>query len=273
MAKRANKRAVQVLLAAAAIAAAGTTPVSAQFYEPLLFAYGELARPFKYLRGRANPYFDRKTDFFGGIDTAKATTFVWMGVTYAPLGMLAEDGWRIRLIGGAGGYSYRTSAAPGGINDANAFSGEVLGGYRKTFGNIFGQTLYFGAFAGVHYEDQILLYADPSNPARGSEAGIKGSLEAYTRVWERYIATAFASASTVHNKYHVKAALLYELTEMWALGGEIAAMGDARYNEERAGLAGSLTWEKRIFTLSAGMLQNSGRGDGTYVTLSVYTPF
>ena len=280
MEKRASKRAVHVLLAAAAIAAANPSPVSAQIYEPLLFAYGQLQRPLKYMRGRMNPYMDRKTDFFGGIDAAKATTFAWMGLTYAPMGVLAEDGWRVRFIGGAGLYSYRTSVAPGGINDASAFSGEILGGYRKTFENIFGQTLYVGAFAGLHYEDQILVYSDPSNPARGSEAGIKGSLEAYARVWERYIGTAFVSVSSVHNKYHGKLAALYELEETWSLrgerwafGGEIAALGDARYNEERAGLVSSLTLDKKIISLSAGVLQNSGRGDGTYVTLSVYSPF
>jgi hypothetical protein len=276
MTKRAISRAVLVL-AAAVIAAASSTPVSAQVYEPLLFAYGELQR---YMRGRLNPYVDRKTDFFGGIDAAKATKFAWMGVTYAPLGTLAEDGWRVRLMGGAGRYSYQTSIAPGGINDVSAFSGEVLGGYRKTFENVLGQRLFVGAFAGLHYESQILLYNDPSNPARGSEAGIKGSLEAYARVWERYIGTAFVSGSTVHNKYHGKFSALYELSETWSLrgerwafGGEFAALGDARYNEERAGLVASLTLEKKIITLSVGALQNSGRGDGSYVTLSVYSPF
>lgn len=279
MTKRAMHRALLVL-AAAVITAVNNTPVSAQIYDPLLFAYGELQRPVRYMRGRMSPYFDRKSDFFGGIDMAKGTAFAWMGVTYAPLGMLAEDGWRVRLAGGAGRYSYRTSAAPDGINDANAFSGEVLGGYRKAFRNIFGQTFYVGAFAGLHYEDQILVYADPSNPARGSKAGIKGSLEAYARVWERYIGTAFVSISSVHNKHHGKFAALYELTETWSLrgerwafGGEIAALGDARYNEERAGPVTSLTLDKKIITLSAGVLQNSGRGDGGYVTLSVYSPF
>lgn len=273
MTKCAANRAVQVVIAAAVIATASAAPVSAQFYEPILFAYGELTRPLNYMRGRASPYFDRKADFFGGIDAAKATTFAWMGVTYAPIGMLAEDGWRVRLMGGAGKYSYQAAVAPGGINYAHTFSGEVLGGYRKTFRNVFGQTLYVGVFAGLHYEDQILVYSDPANPARGSETGIKGSFEVYARVWERYIGTVFASASTVHKKYHGKTAILYELTDRLALGGEIAAMGDARYSEERAGLVGSLTWNKRIVTLSAGALQNSGRGDGSYVTLSVYSPF
>lgn len=212
MKKRARNRAIQIL-SAAAIVTANASPVSAQIYEPLLFAYGELNRPLNYMRGRASPYIDRKADFFGGIDAAKATTFAWMGVTWSPMGLLAEDGWRVRFMGGAGRYSYQTNVAPGGVNDANAFTAELLGGYRKTFTGILGQTVYVGAFAGVQYEDQLLVYDDPSNPAQGSEAGIKGSIEIYSRIWERYIATAFATLSTVHKKYHAKATALYQLNE------------------------------------------------------------
>lgn len=270
MSKRAGKVSVVALVAAWVFAAGSVQAQQAPLHEQ---AYQQLLRRYEYLQGLANPYINRKADFFGGIDAAHATTFAWLGMSYAPIGALADDGWRIRFMGGAGLYSYRTSIAPGGINDANVFSAELLGGYRKTFDILFGHRLYAGAFAGLHHEDQILAYPDPSNPARGSETGIKGSLELYSRMWERYIASAFGSLSSVHKKYYAKASLLYELNETWAMGGEIAAMGDARYDEQRVGLAGSLTWRKKVLTLSAGALENSGRGSGAYLTLSVYSPF
>jgi hypothetical protein len=270
MLKRAGKRAAQFFVAVA-IAAASAIPVSAQ--TPFsVSTYEGLLRPLNYLRGRANPYVLNKTDFFGGIDAAKATTFAWGGATWAPWGALVEDGWRIRFMGGAGLYSYTSNIVPGGINGANVFSAEVLGGYRKTFDNIFGTRLYVGAFAGVLYEDQILHLPDPFNRAQGSELGIKGSFEIYARVWERYIATGFATVASVHNKYYAKGTILRELNETWGAGGEIAAMGDARYTEYRVGLAGSFTWQRRIFILSVGALENSGRGNGFYTTFSVYSP-
>jgi len=272
MTKRARIRAISILTVVV-IVFASPAPVAAQIYEPLLFAYGEMTRPLNYLRGRASPYFNRKTDFFGGIDAANSTTSVWMGVTWSPIGILEDDGWRIRLKGGAGHYTYATPVSPEGTNNANSFSGEVLGGYRKTFDNIFGQRLYVGAFAGLHYEDQILAYDDPENPSRGSELGIIGSVELYMRISQRYIATAFVTASSVHSKYHLKGTLLYELNPTWALGGEIATLGDARYDEQRAGVAVALNWRNRIVSLSAGFLDNSGRGNGNYLTLSVYSPF
>ncbi len=263
MPKHAGKYAIKVMLAA--------TIAAPSFHADAARAYEQLIRPFA--SHLSIPHLRERADFFGGIDGAKAVTFAWVGATYAPAGTLAEDGWRLRFMGGAGRYSYQTAIVPGGINDANLFSVELLGGYRKTFDNLFGSTLYAGAFAGVHYEDQILAHADPFNQARGSEAGIKGSLELYSRLWQRYIATAFGSASTVHRKYYAKAALLYELNETWAFGGEAATMGDARYSEHRAGLAASFTWRRKIFVLSAGALENSGRGTGAYTTFSVYSPF
>lgn len=273
MCKRANGRALRVSTTAQIVAMLWFASVAhAQQPSLPLQAYEQLVRRVDYLRGFANPYVNQKADFFGGIDAASETTFLWMGATYAPFGILADDGWRIRVMGGAGVYRYRTPLAPEGINDANVFSGELLAGYRKTFRGVFGQTLYVGAFAGLHYEDQILVYDDPFNAARGSEGGIKGSIELYSRIHERYIASAFATVSSVHSKYQVKAVLLRELSEMWAIGGEAALLGDARYNEQRIGPAVALTWRNRIFTLSAGALQNSGRGDGAYLTFSVYSP-
>lgn len=262
MAKRAGKCAWKFVgLGWLAVAIASACPAN---------AYENLFRPFSYL---SIPHLHQKVDFFGGVDIADAVSFAWAGATYAPLGTLAEDGWRVRFMGGAGRYTYRTSIVPGGINDANVYAAEVLGGYRKTFDNIFGQKAYVGVFAGAAYEDQMLLYADPFNPAQGSEAGVKATAEIYSRISQNYILTAFATASSVHNKYYAKSTLLYELNETWALGGEVATMGDARYTEHRAGLAGSLTWRRKIFVLSAGALDNSGRGTGAYATLSIYSPF
>lgn len=260
--KRAGQRAGRFIVAVS-IATAGLFPFSVQAYEGLF-------NPFAYLSIQP---LRQKVDFFGGIDAAKATTFTWAGATYAPAGTLSEDGWRVRFMGGAGRYSYASSVVPGGINDANLFSAELLGGYRRTFDGIFGTRIYVGAFAGVFYEDQILQLADPFNAAQGSEIGLKVSLEIYLRAWQHYIVTGFASAATVHDKYHGKAMLLRELNEQWAIGGEIATMGDARYSEYRAGLAASFSWQHRLFTLSVGALDNSGRGSGAYTTFSLYAPF
>lgn len=233
-------------------------------------AYEHLIRP---LASLSMQPLHQKADFFGGIDLADAVTFAWAGATYAPAGTLIEDGWRVRFVGGAGRYTYRTSIVPGGINDANVYTTELLGGYRKTFDSVFGHRVYLGAFAGVNYESQLLAFPDPFNPAQGNETGIKAALEIYSRIAQHYILNANASASTAHKKYFARASLFYEFNTLWSLGGEIVTMGDARYSENRLGLAASLTWRSKILTLSAGTLDNTGRGSGLYTTLSVYSPF
>lgn len=233
-------------------------------------AYELLIRPFASLSAQ---HLHRKADFFGGVDLADEVVFAWAGATYAPTGTLLEDGWRLRFMGGAGRYSYHTAAVPGGVNDVSTYAAELLGGYRKTFDDIFGQRVYLGAFAGVNHDSQLLAMPDPLHPTQGNETGIKGALELYSRIAQHYIFIANASASTAHKKYFVKASLSYEWNARWSLGGEIIAMGDARYSENRAGLTTSLTWQNKIVTLSAGTLDNTGRGSGLYTTLSVYSPF
>lgn len=252
-------------MAIAALPAAAATAIAVP-----AMAYEQLIRPFA---GLSMQHLQQKADFFGGIDYAEPVISVWAGATYAPMGTLIEDGWRIRFVGGAGRYTYATSIVPGGINDANVYNAELLGGYRKTFDNIFGGRVYLGAFAGVNYESQLLSQPDPFNPTQGSKTGVKAGLEIYARIAQQTILIANASASTAHKKHFAKAALFYELNPVLSVGAEIVNMGDARYTENRAGLAASLTWRSKILTLSVGTLDNSGRGSGLYTTLSVYSPF
>lgn len=244
--------------------------LSAFLCAPSAYGYERLFRPFAAL---SIPHFQERVDFFGGIDASDAFTSTWIGMTYAPAGTLLEDGWRIRLSGGAGHYRYRTSIVPGGVNEANTYTAELLGGYRKTYENILGQKVYLGFFAGVNHETQLLLFADRFNPTQGAEIGAKAAFEFYSRIANHFILTGFVTASSAHMKYNAKTSLFYELSERWALGGEIVAMGDARYTEYRAGLAASLTWQRKIFSLSSGLLENTGRGSGVYATFSVYSPY
>lgn len=214
------------------------------------------------------PVFAKRADFFGGIDATRDSTFAWSGMTFAPRGRLDEDGFRVRLTGGTGMYRYRTGNVPGGINEADVVSGEILGGYRHAFGPVIAS-----AYLGIAYEDQRLRAADASNPTQGSETGIKAAFDLYVRLWSHYIATAFVTGSTVHNKYHARATFLRELNERWAVGVEGGALGDARSSETRAGLVGTLTWRGKIFALSGGFADNSDKGGSSYATLSVYAPF
>lgn len=218
-------------------------------------------------RWHSHPLRDR-IFFFAGTDIASDSAFGWSGVVAAPVGLLQEDGWRLRVAGAAGRYHYRTGNVAGGINEADALSGELMAGFRVSVGDG-SATIY----AGLHVEDQRLAAPDPGHAAQGTEAGIKVALELYRRFTPTLFGLASAAASTVHGGYQARAALAYEISEELAVGVETAVNGDERYDEPRAGILVQTTLGRASLSLAGGYLSNSDKGDGLYGTLSMYAAY
>ena len=216
------------------------------------------------LSPRMHPFRERLL-FFAGADVARDSTYGWTGLVAAPVGLLHEDGLRLRVMGGAGAYRYRTGNVPGGVNAAATVSAELMVGYRFSLAGTFITT-----YVGGHVENQSLATADPGHAAQGTEAGIKLALELYRRFTPRIFVTASASVSTVHDAHYARATVGYEFADTFALGIEAAVNGDARYDEPRAGVFVQSNLGSTGFTLAGGMLSNSDKGDGYYGTLSVH---
>ena len=206
--------------------------------------------------------------FFAGGDISRDAHFAWSGVTGAPQGLLHENGARIRVMGGAGRYRYRTAAVPGGVNEGHVTSGEILFGFRQVVG-----PASVTAFLGAHVEDQRLAAPDPGHPTQGTSAGIKAAIELYARLTPASFITASASASTVHASYHARGAYGREHSSRLTYGIEAAVHGDARYVEPRIGLFAQLTYGRTTVALSGGYLSNSDKGGSAYASLSIYAPY
>lgn len=206
--------------------------------------------------------------FFAGADVASDSAYGWSGFVAAPVGLLDEDGWRLRIAGGGGRYRYRTGNVAGGENEANIVSGELMAGYR--FSNGAGSVT---VYAGGHIENQSLAAPDPGHAAQGTEAGIKVAIELYRRFTPDVFALASAAASTVHGSFQARAAIGYEISEIITLGAETAFSGDERYDEPRAGLFVQTNFGRTSLSLGGGYLSNSDKGDGFYGTLSVYAAY
>jgi hypothetical protein len=217
-------------------------------------------------RWHSHPLRDR-VFFFAGADVANDSAYGWSGFVASPLGLLDEDGWRVRVAGGAGRYRYTTGNVAGGVNEASIMSGELMAGYRFSSGSG-SATLY----AGAHIENQNLAAPDPGHEAQGTEVGIKVSAEFYRRFTPNFFGLASASASSVHDSYQARAALAYDISETVSFGVEVAINGDERYDEPRAGILVQTTLGRTSFSLSGGIL-NSDKGDGLYGTLSVYAVY
>jgi hypothetical protein len=204
---------------------------------------------------------------FGGADLARDSASGWAGFVAAPFSKLDEDGMRLKIAGGAGRYRYRTGALASGENEGRYDSAEVMIGRRVLF-----DPITLTAYAGLHTESHRLREPDPGNPVSGSRIGIKGAIELYARPWEHFVATTFASISSVYTGYQARAALMRELGSWFAFGIEGGMLGNARYSEGRVGLAGTLIWQRSILTLSGGYAANSAKGPGAYTTISLYAP-
>jgi opacity protein-like surface antigen len=205
---------------------------------------------------------------FGGFDVARDSSFGWTGIVSAPWSRLDEDGLRLRVMAGLGHYRYRTDAVAGGVNEGTVSSGEIMLGWRRAF-----DPTVVVVYLGAQIEDHQLRDPDPGNPVSGTTMGIKGTIELFSRPWPDYIATALASASTVHGSYQARATFAREINPWLALGVEGTILGNARYVEPRAGLVAVTTVADRKLSLSGGYLSNSDKGDGLYLTLSLYAPF
>jgi opacity protein-like surface antigen len=205
---------------------------------------------------------------FGGFDVARDSYFGWTGIVAAPLGQLDQDGPRLRLMGGLGRYRYNMSAVAGGVNEGTVSSGEIMLGWRRAF-----EPATMVAYLGAQVETHQLSIPDPGNPVSGTAAGIKGTIEIFSRPWPDYIASLNASATSVHRGYNARATFAREFNSWITFGVEGAFLGDARYHEPRLGLLATTTMAGRMLTLSGGYLSNSDKGAGYYLTLSLYAPF
>ncbi len=205
---------------------------------------------------------------FGGADVARDSSSAWIGAVAAPFALLQHDGPRLRLMGGYGRYSYDTANVAGGINDGEYASGELMLGWRHDF-----RRVIVTAYVGAHVEHHALANPDPGNRSQGTEAGVKALVELFMRPAAQWIATANAAVSSVYASYSLRGLVAHELNEKWTLGVEAALLGNERYHEWRGGLAINVALGSQVLALASGALDNSDKGNGYYLTMSLYAPF
>jgi hypothetical protein len=200
---------------------------------------------------------------FSGADFASTALCTWGGFVLAPFGRLDEDGLRLKVAEHAGGYRYTFA---GGDNLGRYASADMLVGWRRAFDQVI-----VVAYAGAYGERQWLFAPDPGNPV-GLHFGVKAALEVFARLPEHFVVNAFASATSVHNAYQVRAKLLYEFMPALAFGVDGGILGNADYRQIRAGLAGVLNFEPWSVTIAGGYAMSANHHSSPYVTLSFYWP-
>lgn len=216
---------------------------------------------------RRDPWADR-IYFYAGVDAARDTSYAWAGAAWSPFGKMNEEGFRLRVQGGAGRYSYRTDDVPGGWNNASKMEGELLLG-RQFLAGAHALALY----GGIALRQDTLDHPDPSNRDQGDHVGLKVVAEWFFRPADDWVVTAAASGSTADETATVRASAGRKISDAIEIGGEAMGYTDWFSQDAGAGIYIANPLPGRQWRAAGGWRWSSDSPAGAYGTLSLYMPF
>lgn len=194
---------------------------------------------------------------------AESTANVWSlysGLTWAPLGSVREDGWRVRMVGGYGQYKFDPTS-----HGASAF-GEIFGGYHWTLG-----ALTLKAFVGATFEGAVS--ADLANPFLDRLVGGKGVIEAWQNLGELDWAAVDLAWSSTHESIHARLRLGHRVTSSLSLGVEAAAFSSTAGETVRGGGLARYEWDAGEVSISGGALRDQIHPATPYATVVYLSRF
>jgi hypothetical protein len=145
-----------------------------------------------------------------------------------------------------------------------------LGGY-----GFVGTNFDVNLFAGVSAENDMLSVVDASDPVHGTAYGVAAHADASINPTATTILEGEAEYTTAFKAYNTTAKFGYDLFgKGFFIGPQVAALGDARYRQWRAGVdISSLKFGKFDLEFSAGYANDSSVGPGAYAEFGLTTDF
>lgn len=230
-----------------------------------------------------------------GVDAAHDQWLLYSGLTVAPLSRdIYSDGWRVRVGGGYGQYSYdgltpRPACGDATKNDActendrkaqrykvNHTYAEVLIGYYLRLG-----ALTAKAFAGASMSNERHVIEDPANRDDGTEYGAKGVLEFWLNMSDDTWTSLDLSYATARNESSSRWRTGWRIQPHVSIGPELrydrnVETGDGDWNG-RAGAFVRYDWTGGEVSLAGGVSSRVDRWDAVdvspYGTLNVLFQF
>ena len=200
--------------------------------------------------------------------TTQSSYFGDVLVTGAPVGTLAESGLRLRGEGIGGIYSYYSVA------DKQTIRGRQVGGAALIGYEWVSSSLVYSAYVGADVRSNVLSYADPANPAVGTNFGFKGQFELFAKPSLRTMVAVNGSYATNDAAYFARARGGYLIGPDLYVGPEFVALGDSFFNQERVGAhISGLGLGPLHFAFAAGFLYDRVRGNGGYTTVDARVGF
>lgn len=226
-------------------------------------------------------------EVYGGVDAARDQWLVYSGMTVAPWSRnIYSDGWRLRIGGGYGQYSYDrdvivdpacgTPLSPACTYEAKRFKvarsyGEALLGYYLQLG-----ALTAKAFAGAALSSNRSSPPDTENTYLGTAVGGKAALELWYNIGEHSWTSLDASFATSHNETSARWRAGWLLTPQLSFGPELRYdnnldSGGSNWSGRAGGFA-RYQWENGEISIAGGtmrQIESAGAACGPYGTLNV----
>lgn len=200
--------------------------------------------------------------------TSQGSRFADINATMAPAGTLHESGLRLRVDGTGGTYSYQSTTTGGTVNGVQE-DGAAMAGYEWVM-----QGTSIAVYAGADARHDSLSIPDPGNPVVGTSVGLKTSAEFSTRPAAQTNIEGYASYATNKSAYFTRLRGGYLIAPGIYVGPEVAALGDAFFNQERVGVHVSGVKLGMVqLALAGGYLNDRVRKQGAYVSLDAHVGF
>ncbi len=222
-------------------------------------------------------------EFWAGAQAFKHAWSLYSGTTVAPFTSIQQDGPRLRMVGGYGGYSYAGPRAAGVGSQTVNFKGTVaftdaLLGYHKQLG-----PLTVKVFAGLTAGQYRAEPDDPETTIRGPGLGGKVALETWWNIGDRAWSSVDLSWGSLHDSYAARGRLGWRFLPALSAGLEAGGAGNLECDTVRVGGFLRYEWESGELSASGGLSndklwQGVGRSDAAqsstpFATLSWLTRF
>lgn len=228
-------------------------------------------------------------EVWSGVDAAQDQWLFYSGMTVAPVSRdIYSDGWRVRVGGGYGQYSYdgltpRPLCGDATKNDACSENGRTAQRYKvnHTYAEVLiGYYLRLGAltakaFAGASMSNERHVIKDPANHDDGTDYGVKGALELWLNMGDDTWTSLDISYATARDETASRWRAGWRIKPHISVGPEIrydknVETGDGDWNG-RGGAFVRYDWTGGEASLAGGVSSRVDRWDA--VDVSAYGTF
>lgn len=207
---------------------------------------------------------------WAGVDVLAKSSSAYAGMSYAVNGAIDQPGWRLRVNGGMGRYTYKRNVIGRWGPERRKFQGnnvfaDLLVGYQFQL-----DRTTLKVFAGGDSEHHFIDPEDPVARARGTAFGGKVAVEAFHWLTPELWGAVNASYATTFDTYKVEARSGYRVAEAIDLGVETRIEGNADYDAGRLGGFATLHLGETAITAAAGVSGDRSMKTSPYATFSVF---